>query len=81
MANESGFLAKPVACVTVAGVACQGLWAKDVSVWQLPADGTCVVSGTGLEWSTGVGESPVRECHVLCLVFIARVAAGSWNLL
>ena len=28
----------------------------------------CVVSGSGLGWPAGVGESPVREDHALCVV-------------
>ena len=36
----------------------------------------CVVSGTGLEWSTGVGESPVRECRMCCLVLVCPSSSG-----
>lgn len=33
----------------------------------LPDTGAhCCVSGSGLGWSTGVGESPVREDMVVC---------------
>lgn len=37
------------------------LWDMIVAIYQLPEEMMCCVSGSGLEWSAVVGESPVRE--------------------
>ena len=58
-------MAKPCACDTWVGVACAVLWGAMVN--GLPVVAFLVrVSGSGLGWSAGVGESPVRECMCAC---------------
>ena len=53
-------MAKPCACDTWQGlrVRCCGVWL--VVFCQIRPHGVCV-SGSGLGWPTGVGESPVAE--------------------
>ena len=73
-------VAKPYACVTRQGLRVRGCGIVACVVCRLHA---CVHvgSGSGLGWSAGVGESPVRESDVGVGCHVSRVAAGSWNLL
>ena len=49
------------------GCAC-GVVGCNVSDTVMSGRVCCVVSGSGLGWPAGVGESPVREDHAPCVV-------------
>lgn len=67
--------AKPCACDTWQGlrVRCCGVWL--VVFCQIRPHDACV-SGSGLGWPTGVGESPVREYACVCGGHIAPSSSG-----
>lgn len=69
VASERGFLAKPGACDTWQGLRVRGCGMHACRIC-LVRRRTSLISGSGLEWPAGVGESPVREgwwCCVVCV--------------